>query len=450
MKKPVINELAARRSLAPQIGLLAALCVLAVCGLAAGYAVRLDYGPDEPYHMEYIHVLAFQRQLPPSSDTPMVQHPPPYYALMSLPWRLTSGGQRPLDAAPGPDALGAMTEPSRAARHLLRGFNTLIACLTLLVLARIVAVVGVPPPWRPAFVFVVAAWPMFQYVSGVVNNENAAILFSSILCLALVSRVQAGRCSLRQAVGIGLLVGGGLWIKQTTLFAAPLALWALWTAGAPAQRVPRIGLFLASALAVGVWWPLHNHQITGEWFPHYSAVEHQAEVHAHVLAHPLELFSWTRLILETSFLPDWSWMLLPRSLSTLMASAVVLAVGASFWHGWKDKTDVRGRQLCGLSLAALLLLPAALLQYALVSDWRVQIGGRYLLNGIPWCLTLLGSALTLVLRRRAAANADNDNSVRAAPGPPALFWLAGGVLVLFDLAWWDLVYAYYSNPHFGH
>ncbi|MDQ2798949.1 MAG: hypothetical protein M3Y13_04820, partial [Armatimonadota bacterium] len=366
MKKPVLNEPApdasgedspaARRSLAPQIGLLAAICVLAVCGFAAGYAVRLDYGPDEPYHMEYVHVLAFQRQLPLSSDTLMVQHPPPYYALMSLPWRLMSGGQRPLDIAPGPDALAGMTEASRAARHVLRGFNTLIACLTLLVLARLVAVVGVPPSWRPAFVCVVAAWPMFQYVSGVVNNENAAILFSSVLCLALVNRVQTGHCSLSQAVGIGLLVGGGLWIKQTTMFAAPLALWVLWTVDVPAQRVPRIGLFLASALAVGIWWPLHNHQLTGEWFPHYSAVEHQAEVHAQVLAHPLELLSWTRLILETSFLPDWSWMLLPRSLSTLMASAVAITLGACFWYGWKDKTDVRGRQLRGLSLAALLLL----------------------------------------------------------------------------------------------
>ena len=426
--------------------------LLALAGVAVAFIVRLDYGPDEPYHVEYVHVLASEHRMPTPAETPMVQHPPPFYLALAPLWRAAGVTQPPLETPPGPAALAAMSPNSVLARRLLRVTSVVLACLTLLLLARLLGVLDVPPAWRTLLLTLVAAWPMLQYVSGVVNNENAAILFSSVACLVLVRRVVEGRCSLRQAAGIGLLIGGGVLVKQTTLFVAPVALWALWTAGPPDRRWARLGLFVAGAAVLGVWWPLHNRLLTGELFPHFSPVPNQAEVTASVMAHPATLLTWVRLILETNFLPDWSWALLPRAISTLAAVGLVVVAGGCFLWGLRDRSDLRARRLRAMGFAAPVILIAFLLQHAVFSDWRVQIGGRYMLNAIPWYLTLLGASLPLLRRPAAAGAAPPVPAVTGGiPGRPSpLLGLAAVLLVLFDMAWWYVVYLYYSNPNFGH
>lgn len=283
---------------------------------------------------------------------------------------------------------------------------------------------------------------MFQYVGGVVNNENASILYSSVLCLMIVSRVRAGECSWRQALGLGLLVGGGLWIKQTTLYEAPVAIWALWTAGAPARRWARLGLFAAGAAIVGVGWPLHNYLTSGDPFPLFVPAPHQEQIPGQIGAHPLTLLAWLRLVLETSFLPDWSWGLMPRELSTVAAFGAAGAVLAAFAFSLRAGGDAKTRRLRAMALAALVTLLVGILEYCVFKDWRAQIGGRYLLNGLPWFLTLLATSLLLIRERTAP---------KPLPGGAALLLGVGAVLVaLFDVAWWYVVFLYYSNPAFGH
>ena len=420
------------------------LVLLALAGVAVAFVVRLDYGPDEPYHVEYVHVLASAHRLPTPAETPMIQHPPTYYLVLAPLWRAAGVTQPPLEPPPGPSAQAAMSPSSVLGRRLLRLTSVAIGCLTLLVLARLLAVVGVPPAWRTLLLTLVAAWPMFQYVSGVVNNENAAILFSSVACLVLVRRVRDGSCTLRQAAGIGLLVGAGVLVKQTTLFVAPVAVWALWTAGPPDRRWARLGLFAAAAVAGGVWWPLHNWLATGGLFPHFSPAPDQTAVTASVIVHPAKLLSWTRLILETGFLPDWSWAVLPRAVSTVAAAGTVALTAGCFLWGLRDRADPVAWRLRAMGLAAPLILIASMLLYGAVSDWRVRIGGRYMLDAIPWFLTLLGA--TLPLRGRQATGAEAAGG--AATRPPLLLGLAAVLLVLFDLAWWYVVYLYYTNPSF--
>ena len=92
-----------------------------------------------------------------------------------------------------------------------------------------------------------------------------------------------------------------------------------------------------------------------------------------------------------------------------------------------------------MALTALLLLLVGIVQYCVFKDWRAQIGGRYLLNGAPWFLTLVGSGLASLARRR--------------PTPPRLVPIraaGGGLLVLFDVGWWYLVHLYYTGPAFAH
>ncbi len=412
---------------------------MVLAGLLVNFCVRLDYGPDEPDHVAYVHVLATEGRLPTPAESVMVQHPPPFYAVLAPVWRLAGVQQSPLALTPGPDALAQMTPEAVRGRRLLRVFSTLLACLTLLVLARLIAVAGAPPGWQMYLLLMVAGWPMFQYLSGVVNNENLAILYSAVAALALVARVRAGTCTLAQAAGLGLLMGAGVWVKQTTLFVVPVAVWTVWAIGEPKQKLPRLGAFALAGILAGCGWPLRNHAVTGQWFPHYAAVSHQAEVTAGVLANPLVLLSWTKLMLQTGFLPDWADLLLPPVLATIVSLALALGLIVCFVVGLRDRSDPVARRLRGMAMAALLTLLAALLQYAAFSDWRVQIGGRYLLNGIPWVLILLSASFGLFRR-------SGTPSVR----PPLLAWLAPVLLILFDLNWWYVVFLYYSDPKFGH
>ena len=417
--------------------LLACVLLFAVVGLGVQFAVRLDYGPDEPDHVEYAAVLAQKRRLPTAEETHVVQHPPLYYAAAALLWRASGAAQEPASLSRGPQALEQMTAHAVLGRRLLRFFSTLLACVTLLLLSRILITLGVPRAWMLWMVLLIAALPMFQYVSSVVNNENLSILYSSLLCLLIVRRVKSGECSLRQALGLGLVVGGGALIKQTTLYALPLALWTVWAVGGQSGRGTRLGLFIAGLPILGLWWPLHNRLVSGQWFPCYTIPVNQAQVAAQALSHPLILLGWLRNMLETSVLPDWSALFLPRLISTAAAIVLVPATGSLFLYGAGGSQDRIGRQLRGLALAGLLLLPLGVMQFSLADDFRAQIGGRYLLNGLPWLVTLLGASLPLL-------------GSRLRQSPPLGAAVSLVLLGLFDLGWWYIVQGYYSSPNFGH
>src|SRR5687768_8561457 len=102
-------------------------------GLLVGqFIVPLDFGPDEPMHMEYIHVLAYEHRLPIPQETHIVQHPPVYYVLMAIPWRLLHAGQRPLSIQPGPQAMRSTSRVAQVARRVLRALQTALACVSLL------------------------------------------------------------------------------------------------------------------------------------------------------------------------------------------------------------------------------------------------------------------------------------------------------------------------------
>ena len=419
-----------------KLALPACLLLFAVVGLCVQFAVRLDYGPDEPDHVEYAHVLAWHLRLPTPDETHVVQHPPVYYAAAALLWRASGAAQDPATLTRGPQALGQMTPGAVWGRRLLRFFSTLLACGTLWLLARLLLTLGIPPAWRLWTVLLIAALPMFQYVSSVVNNENLSILYSSLLCLLLVRRVQSGQCSPKQALGLGLLVGAGTLMKQTTLFALPLALWTLWVIGGQEQRAKRLGLFVAGLPVLGIWWPLHNRLVSGQWFPCYTIPQHQQRMASDALSHPLVLLGWLRNMLETSVLPDWSVLFLPRVLPTAAVAVLVLGIGGLVLLGASRSHDLTGRRLRGLALAGLLLLPLGVMQFSLADDYRAQIGGRYLLNGLPWLVTLLGASLPLLPSRWR-------------PSPPLGAVLALILLVLFDVGWWYIVQGYYSSPNFG-
>jgi hypothetical protein len=405
------------------------------------FIVRLDYGPDEPYHLEYIHTLAAERRLPKGTETYEAHHPPVYYVTMATLWAAAGVEQRPLSITPGAGALHQISGRGKTARRILRFANTLLACGTLLVIARILLLIGVGTPWHGLIVLLIAACPMFQYVSSVVNNENLSILYSAVVCLALVSRNTRGSCSLRQAFLIGLLLGLTTWIKQPTLFAVPLALWTLWIAGQKRQRWARLGLFAVGAVAVGIWWPLYNYQQTGQLFADYAAPADQERATQRALGNPVIILEWMRISLETTFLPDWSSLFLPRWVSTLGGVVTLLLVVGLFAYGLRDRADPRRSRLRAMSFTGLLLLFIGLLQFTLFTDWRAHVGGRFLMNGAAWFATLLGTGLPWVVQK---AEPQPSLAVEARALPLAIP-LAVLLLLLASAGWWFLVRVYYLS-----
>jgi hypothetical protein len=421
--------------------------VFAVLGLIVNFVVLLDFGPDEPFHAGYMHSLAFDRQLPDRKTNHLVQHPPLYYAVMALPWRVVSDTQHPLSIKAGPGATRIMTPRSQAARHMMRGLQTLLGVLSLALMARLLALLQVPPRWRWPLLGLVALWPMFAYISGVINNENAGILWSTLVCCAVVQRVLAGTCSVRQAVGLGLLVGGGALIKQTTLFVFPVALWAVLMPREDSPRAQRAVGFCAAMALAGLWWPLRNWLTVGEPFPTYTYLP--VPQPWALVTDPLSSLGYVRIILETSFLPDWSWNFFPRELSTAMVAALALVIAILWWRGRQSRGDFY-RTLQNMSLLAIASLLAGIMQYTIFKDYNAQVGGRYLLNSLAWLITFLGSSV--VLEQRAASHSAPDEPVETAPAPSPprekaylIAVAALGVMALINLGWWFVVWTHYST-----
>ncbi|NUQ01431.1 MAG: hypothetical protein HUU35_16430, partial [Armatimonadetes bacterium] len=199
---------------------------LCLAGVAAR-VIRLDYGPDEWQHLQYLHVLATEQRLPTAGDTHLAVHPPLYYLAMALPWRLSGVTQAPVELPHGPVALAVTSSEGRTARLLVRHLTALLGGLVLGVIWVTLGSLGLTGVARTVLTFGAASWPMFQYLGGVANNELLCVLHSALVAAVVARLVVHGGCGTRQAALLGLLVGVGSWAKQTAAFSAPIAFWAV-------------------------------------------------------------------------------------------------------------------------------------------------------------------------------------------------------------------------------
>ncbi len=430
------------------------LIAFALMGLLAQWAVRLDFGPDEPYHMEYIHILATQGRLPTWDETIEVQHPPLYHALLAIPWRTFGASQRPLSVAPGADALKQMTPIAITARRVLRFCTTLLGCLALLLIARNLAQLGVPEGWKAFLVAACAASPMMQYVCAVINNEALSIFYSSLLCLFVVTIVFRRDLNWKDAALAGVLAGGCVLIKQNTLFSSPLLLWALWLGTSRAQRWKNFALFIGTAIVTASPWLLFNWTRSGVLLPRVLHPANQPSLHDAL--QPANLLNWTRTLLESAVLPDWSWIFLPRLLSTVIAIAMATLFLWIVGRKTRDRDDVLGRRLNAMAVVAALLLYVGIMQFSICDDWRGHVGGRYLLNVLPW-LAVAGAVSLPSVRQKLIQRWSGSNigysMLDATPNetsnlsltPPVWMWSFLALIALLDILWWILAQTYYTS-----
>lgn len=223
--------------------------------LAVGYAavVPLGEAPDEADHYNYITYLGLNRSLPVGPTVTQGKHPPLYHATAAALSAWTGLDFTFLRSNPDALPLGPGQPPNffvhstledfpwrggALAMHLARLLSVALGAVTLWAAWRLGLEVF---PERPAVGLTAAAFlaslPGFLFISGSVNNDNAAGAAGALMVLLCAATLRRG---LRwgQTALLGMFMGLGLLSKVGTLALWPLAALAVggawWLSRKPA------------------------------------------------------------------------------------------------------------------------------------------------------------------------------------------------------------------------
>ena len=123
---------------------------------------------------------------------------------------------------------------------------------------------------RLAVPVLVACTPMFAFISGAINNDNAAVLFSTIGVWWALRIMRTGDLAARNAAIAGVIAGLGALSKSSALGLVGLFGVAALLARArrPGLHIPALVLFVALMLAVALlisgWWFVRNLALYGD------------------------------------------------------------------------------------------------------------------------------------------------------------------------------------------
>ncbi len=359
----------------PLAALLVAYLALA---LAYNAVTRLNYAPDEPWHYKYVESIALRSQIPSLAETHQAQHPPLYYALAALWYRV-----------------GALVLQGDALEHWVRFLSAVLGVgILLLIFALAREFLPDRPLAQIATLAASAFLPLFTYLSGAVNNDPLNILLFTAVLLALVRGCHSG-FSTKRAASLGVLSGLGLLTKESALAAVPLCLVVIFW-DARARKTPlsllakSLGAYIVAAALVSGWWFARNLYFFGSFFIHATAKEAQqnaGDILAYFIAKPDFLLALLRQTVAMS-LPAFVWpfwimrkFLPPPTLLAIAVAAVLLvALGLLLARRNRESppSPENARAAWALALAAI-LLALGILRYVLFVDWTALEGGRYML-----------------------------------------------------------------------
>ncbi len=366
------------------------LVVYLLLATAVSVIVPLGEAPDEADHYAYARYIALNRALPRGPEVTQGKHPPLYHGLAALAGGWTGMG---LFLQPNPDVLPIREDgpanffihgdteafPWRdgpLAFHLARLLSVLLGAVTLWATWRIGAAAF---PDRQEIGLLAAAFlaglPSFLYISGAMNNDNAAGAFGALAVLLMVRMLQKG-LSWRRTLLLGLVFGLGFLSKVGTLSLWPLmalvALGALWPQWRQWRAWLHAGLHTAAAWGVGAlvaapWW-LRNWQLYGDplgWGLVRQTVDvREGPVDAGVLMwlfRGLYTYFWGRYgAIGQLHLPGWAyWLAGVFSLS--------VAVGVLLFLARRGRPDARSVFVLLVLAGAPLLTLAGIIRYTAIA-----------------------------------------------------------------------------------
>jgi 4-amino-4-deoxy-L-arabinose transferase-like glycosyltransferase len=398
----------------------AALMIAGFVLLAWGFSRGPIFeGPDEIEHFRYVQTIARTGQLPPPDGQRGGQyHQPPLYYLLSAPllaW-LDDTGFTQIDgrknpfypheiSIPGNDnknlylhSRATETSPVAQAVYTLRLLPLLFGTLTLIVCARLFALIFEQNAVRLAALAAAAFHPQFAYLSAVINNDSLLILLAT-LTLYLLVRAQRTGLTARRALLLGLVCGALLITKTSGLFAGltvalAFALHRRWWRWLPLTA-------LAVLLVAGGWYGrnllvYHDPFLTAAWqrtWPDDVIADRAAAVQTALARLPFayETF-WARF--------GGGAVGVSPALRAIWDGLVLLAVLGWGVQGWRGRGQWDWRLALLLTLFGLSWIGATF--YLATLAWS-GIQGRYLLPGLAvWALLIGGGLMQLIPRQGRA------------------------------------------------
>ena len=379
----------------PQTGAdrLSALVLMAL-SLAAGsmylVAVRPGIPYDEPSHFNVVQLYARFHGLPVVGRpgvTYEAYHPPLYYALLGLWYRVVASGL-------GPSAAFYAT---RGATLLL--FPPLVHLVYRLGLAatgrRVVA-------WGAALF--IAINPSFLAICSTVQNDSLMFLLSTAAAYTCVAWLDRPAPSVARSTLLGLIVGGALLTKTSALPVVVIVVAFLIARWGCRGVVPAAVVLLVVALTTG-WWFARNVRLYGDWTGAKAVggiFDHGERFH---LTSPGDWARAGRGVVTYYTLPVEYWRndvkasLFDRGLvaasSVWLAAAAAMVVGKRSYEGSQIGRDNR-RRAAGATLAAFAI--------AGFGFWLTICVRHYIVAPRVGMTGLAGVALLVAVLSQRAAN----------------------------------------------
>ncbi len=390
------------RSWLPWVGLAAILVVYLALATLQSFATRLQWGPDEPAHIIYVRSLAMDGRLPSltqeeredaylpgSARTHQAHHPPLYYALASVVWRMFS--YRPDDTVRYRDEKSGV-EHSFTVPGPVRPVRLLSVLLGVVTLLCTWATARTAFPHRPAVWLwgagLAAFTPMFTYMSGVINNDSLLIALFAATAWQW-ARIMRFGASTRDVLALGVLVGVLLNVKETGLALVALSVVALAVepgASSRRQRVERIGVLLGLVALVGGWWFLRNWVIYGRplVYPYHRPLLELPEGERRALLPliPVCLFLFVFVPLDVIY-PRVNFALIAGFFGCLTLVAGGGLAAALLRRRRRAMPRYEAHSLALWPAAAVIVL-AGVIRGIMTIDWTMGTsGGRYLVSVLP-------------------------------------------------------------------
>jgi hypothetical protein len=389
-----------------------------VCALSLAFLVPPFEAPDEPSHLEYATFIATRGELPnqldPARNAGGQGHQGPLaYLVMAGALRLTTAdGRLPFWLAANPShewhrGTGGVEVPlfrhdqphfvdgrGWAVFYGLRVLSVVYGLLTLVVLARMVAMMTADETTRFVALLLAATLPQFLFVSSYLTADGLLILCATLTAHEVV-RVARAPDRLGPYVGLGVAMGAALLVKKTALVLVPgvgLTLLALLvTRRAGLATLVRGGAVMSVAvLAVAGWLFLRNTRVYGD--PLGSAMERATLatlMYPRSILDPYFAVDFPRL-LSTSFVGVLGWVnvWLPAPVYWLYAALGVLAtVGLAL--RLRDPWTLLAGTFAGLCLFGITVFNLTF----------PQPQGRYLFAALPFVAFLGATGLRAVVAR---------------------------------------------------
>lgn len=412
-------------------------------------------GPDERHHYSYVKYMAenpfqfpprFERIFTDDGDRNHLMHPPLYYQLMSIPYRIIDVDRSLTSVGREADTYGRVS--SQAMIPLLRSASLAFVVLHLaglfLLLGYLVGA-GVLRAWAaPVAAACLSLVPAFTFIRGTLNNDALAMAIWPFLALALARYfLEESRPQLYVAVlltSAAALTKPTLWILVATIaifVTATVVLRALraarsdgsrgitrvaaqcWSAVRPSSV--RQGLLFGSAVtSVGlVVFYLATMQLRyGSMHPFPSAVYDFEPTGSRTQlppTTPLEFTSWSLSLLFRSLfgILGQHERIYPSNPGRLVQVIALLALVSLALGAWRLVTKRRRADNRLDRLALFLLIPGLLfIASFLVRGWtdyhtrsHISAQGRYLIGYVDlWVIGTLALAGRTITTARVAAS----------------------------------------------